>query len=230
MNVGFTRRYRKPLVLLSLALLLVAVAGASWAAWITSRNRERDELSRKRYEKIAASRGITIVDEPLLVLRGHTRAVNQVAFSPDGTRIASAGGDGDATVKLWDSQTGELVRTLSGHKWGVYNLAFSRDGDRLASAGHDHTAVVWDVRTGDALRTFGGLEIHVGGVAFSPDGKRLATADGDAVRVWEVETGGEALTLQRPHDGAHCVAFSPDGKRLATAGGDNTVKVWKMPD
>ena len=52
MNVGFTRRYRKPLVLLSLALLIVAVAGASWAAWITVRNRERDQILRTRYEKI----------------------------------------------------------------------------------------------------------------------------------------------------------------------------------
>src|SRR5262245_22568135 len=148
--MSISRRYRKPLVLLALAPLIVAVAGASWGAWITGRNRWRDEVLRRRYERIAASRGTTVVDQPLLVLRGHTRPVNQVAFSPDGTRIASAGGDGDATVKLWDGQTGALVRTLSGHDRGVYNLAFSRDGERLASAGHDHTAVVWDVRTGDA--------------------------------------------------------------------------------
>jgi WD40 repeat protein len=182
--MSITRRYRKPLLLLSLALLIVAVAGASWGAWITSRNRERDAILRKRYEKIAASRGITIVDQPLLVLRGHTRPVNQVAFSPDGTRIASAGGDGDATVKLWDGQTGELVRALSGHNWGVYNLAFSRDGERLASAGHDHTAVVWDVRTGNALRTFGGLEIHAG---FPVDIRHNAKIFREKLAVWAAE-------------------------------------------
>ena len=101
--MSFTLRYRKPFVLLALALLILAVASASWSAWIATRNRERDATLRQRYERIAASRGITIVDQPLLVLRGHSRPINQVAFSRDGTRIASAGGDGDATVKLWDS-------------------------------------------------------------------------------------------------------------------------------
>src|SRR5262245_39837523 len=123
--MSMTRRHRKPLVLLALALLVAAVAGAAWGAWVAGRKRERDETLRNRIERIAASRGSTIVDQPLLVLRGHSRPVNQVAFSPDGTRIASAGGDGDATVKLWDSQTGELLRTLGEHDRGVYNLAFS---------------------------------------------------------------------------------------------------------
>jgi WD40 repeat protein len=49
-------------------------------------------------------------------------------------RIASAGGDADATVKIWDSETGQLLRTLQGHDRGVYELAYSPDGKLLASA------------------------------------------------------------------------------------------------
>ena len=72
--------------------------------------------------------GSISTNQPLLVLKGHTRWVNHVVFDPDGIRLASAGGDGDATVKIWDSKTGKLLRTLVGHDNGVYNVAFSPDG------------------------------------------------------------------------------------------------------
>src|SRR5437763_10554703 len=154
-------RYGKPLLFLLLALLGAASAVVSWGAWTAKRDRERSAILRHYVRKIAASRGITVVEQPLTVLRGHTRSVYAVAFSPDGTRIATAGGDGDATVKIWDSQTAVLLISMSGHDRGVYNLAFSPDGRQLASAGHDETAVIWDVATGKAIRTLRGLEIHV---------------------------------------------------------------------
>jgi hypothetical protein len=53
----FMNRYRKPLVLVSLAVLIIAVAGASWAEWIAIRNRDRDAIWRQRYEKIPVSAG-----------------------------------------------------------------------------------------------------------------------------------------------------------------------------
>jgi len=79
-------------------------------AWITSRNRQRDQILRTHYEKIAASRGIAIVDQPLLVLRGHSRPVNQVAFSPTARASPPPGVMAMPRWKLWDSQTGEILR------------------------------------------------------------------------------------------------------------------------
>src|SRR5260221_11851465 len=70
-------------------------------------------------------------NQPSLVLKGHTGWVNRVAFSPDGTRLASAGGDGDARVKIWDSRAVELLRTLAGHDNGVSGDLSCR-GTRLA--------------------------------------------------------------------------------------------------
>ena len=100
-----------------------------------------------------------------------------MAFSPDGTRLATA--SGDKTAKVWDVASGREVRTLSGHTDAVYGVAFSPDGTRLATASWDKTAKVWDVASGREVRTLSGHTDAVYGVAFSPDGTRLATASWD---------------------------------------------------
>ena len=75
--------------------------------------------------------------------------VNSVAFSPDGERLASAGGDG--TVKVWNSRTGEVVQTLDANTDFVYSVAFHPDGKHLAAAGADRKVRVWDLTTGKAV-------------------------------------------------------------------------------
>ncbi len=75
-------------------------------------------------------------------MRGHTRAVSSVAFSPDGARLAT--GSWDKTVKLWDAALGEEITTLPGHTPAVYSVAFSPDGARLATGSWDKTVKLWD--------------------------------------------------------------------------------------
>jgi WD40 repeat protein len=72
----------------------------------------------------------------------------KVAWSRDGTRIATAGEDG--TAKLWDAKTGEELLTIIGHEGSVEGVAFNADGTLLATAGVDGTAKLWDVGTDDA--------------------------------------------------------------------------------
>ena len=158
-------------------------------------------------------------------LGGHTNSVYGVSFSPDGKRLASASFDN--TVKLWNTTTGEEIKTLKGHTDTVYGVSFSPDGKMLATASGDKTVKLWDTSTGKEIKTLKGHTNGVFGVSFSPDGKMLASASGDrTVKLWDTSIGKELKTLRGHTDWVWGVNFSPDGKRLASASGDRTVKLW----
>ncbi len=157
----------------------------------------------------------------LMTLKGHRGGVRFVAFSPDGTRLTSASGDG--TVKVWDVATGREIRSLNGHN----RVAFSLDGTRLACAGEDGMVKVWNVVTGQETLTLKGHSENVTSVAFSPGGDRLASASFDrTVKVWDARAGQEILALKGHTRQVSSVNFSPDGKWLVTAGTSETSKVW----
>jgi WD40 repeat protein len=115
-------------------------------------------------------------------------------------------------VRLWDTATGQQVRTLKGHVADVKALAFSADGRMLASASNDNTLKLWDVGTGAELRTLKGQEVEVNSFAFSPDGRLLASIGNDgAAFLWDLKTGEHLLTLISVGDGGDWLVVTPDG-------------------
>jgi WD40 repeat protein len=166
-----------------------------------------------------------------LTLEGHVSGVAGVAFSPDGSRLASAGQD--SIVKVWESATGKELLTLRGHLGTVSSVAFSPDGSRLASAGgafnQPGEVKIWDCATGQELHSLRGHANVVTSVVFSPDGLRLASASWDkTVKIWDSATGNEQFSLRGHADRVLSVAFSPDGLRLASGGTDAAVKIWDV--
>jgi WD40 repeat protein len=177
----------------------------------------------------------------LLTVRAPVGGYSQLAYSPDGKYLATAGPGTD--LLLLDAAGGEVVRTLRGHGSSVFAVAFSPDGRRLASGSLEDQGKgelkVWDLADGQAVFTAPG---HAGGVtalAFSPDGKQLAAAGGDPlsgkpadVRVFDATTGAVVRTLRGPAGKVNGVAFSPDGHSLVAAGGAyratmQSIRVWE---
>jgi len=158
-------------------------------------------------------------------LRGHLDSVVTVAFSADGTLLATA--SRDHTARLWDTRTGAAFAVLKGHEGPVNAIVFSPDGLQLATASDDRTVRLWDARPGAEPQILRGHEGPVRDVKFSTNGDRIATASEDGTaRLWDSGTRA-ALHLFKGHGkSVIAVAFSPDGTQLATASNDRVAQVW----
>ncbi|MFQ5636872.1 MAG: hypothetical protein ACE5IR_02620 [bacterium] len=163
----------------------------------------------------------------LFLKLGHTGPVNSLAFTPNGALLAT--GSADNTIKIWNTETGEMLRTLSAHEADIFSIALSPNGRTLASAGYDAKLILWDMVQGEILNTIDGHEQPVVSIAISPDGQLVATASRDpVVRVWDISDGRLIFSLAGHYGQVREVAFSPDGRWLASSGDDGTVRIWDL--
>src|SRR6266852_2255288 len=157
--------------------------------------------------------------------QGHTDVVEVVAWSPDGTRIAS--GSWDQTVQIWDTTSGQLLRIYQQHTDRLYAVAWSPDGTRIASGGNDTTVHVWNVISGQRLMIYRGHTQLIRRVVWSPDSQYIASGSHDAtVHVWNPANGNLIYTYPGHTDRIMGLAWAPDGRRIASGSVDTTVQVW----
>jgi WD40 repeat protein len=211
---------RRRLAWIAAAVAVVALAGA--VAYTVS------WLGRDRRAEVAKE------------LSGHSGVVTAVAFSPDGTTLASSGADG--TVRLWNVATGKAIGEPIQTDGEAYAVAFSPDGRIVASAGASGHVQLWNAATRSAwsLESVASPAYPVPakpirGLSFNQEGRQIAAAAGDgSVQLWSVSTG---LVTGQPlvgHDTGveglvRSVAFSPtETKLLVSAGNDDAVRFWDL--
>lgn len=159
---------------------------------------------------------------------------NDLAFSPDGRRVAIGGSDGKIRVR--DTETGASVGSpLSGHT-GAVTVAYSHDGTRIISAG-DNTIHVWSAVPDRSVGTWLPGPTFDGSwslpAAVSPDGRVVATRDVNNqsnIALWLMDTREQVRTIATGYRGpVSALAWRPDGKAVASAdGSDTTVRIWNV--
>ncbi|MBL8161647.1 MAG: WD40 repeat domain-containing protein [Anaerolineae bacterium] len=175
-----------------------------------------------------------------------------VAFSPDGHLLASAGssgrdGQGSSSICLWDSATGERLHMIEGLVPSLNTqILFNADGSLLASIPGDRAvqeieqeAILIDVGDGTLRARLKGHSAPISDIAFSPTAPILATTGQDhSVRLWDTASGEQRVACEMPNDpfatppGAFpvsigCIAFNPAGDLLAGGGNDGDVYLWR---
>src|SRR5260370_27827986 len=115
---------------------------------------------------------VKLDQHPDMVYRGHTGAISNVAWSPDGKLLAAGGRD--ATVRVWDARTGTLLQVYRGHVKAVLDVAWSSDSARVASVSQDGSVQVWLARSGKRLFLYQGPAGAISTVTWSPNGTRIA--------------------------------------------------------
>jgi len=163
----------------------------------------------------------------IFTLSGHRDNITAVKFHPLFSLVVSA--SKDATIKVWDFESGEFERTLKGHTNSVQSLDFDHTGNLLVSSSADLSIKIWDFQTFECKKTLHGHDHNVSSVLFLPSGDQIVSASRDkTIKFWETSTGYCIKTLRGHEDWIREIVITDDGTLLASCSHDKTVRLWDL--
>ena len=157
----------------------------------------------------------------------HDDTIYAAKYSPDGSRIASAGAD--KYVRTFAAKDAKQLRRFEGHTGYVLDVAWSSDAQTLASAAADNSIKVWDVETADQRRTISTFRKHVTAVNFVGESSDVfCVTGGRVVRTIRTSNGGTARTFSGARKWLHCATLSADGTRAAVGDAAGNLYLWNV--
>ncbi|XP_037093242.1 lissencephaly-1 homolog [Pollicipes pollicipes] len=159
-------------------------------------------------------------------LSGHRAPVTRVLLHPVYSLLVSA--SEDATIKVWDYESGDYERTLKGHTDSVQDIALDHTGSFLVSCSADMSVKLWSFSGHyECIKTMHGHDHNVSSVTFLPAGDFIVSSSRDKViKMWEVATGYCVRTFAGHREWVRMVRVHPDGQLMASCSNDQTVRVW----
>ena len=167
------------------------------------------------------------LSEESYIFKGHTKLIYSIAITPSGKYVISA--SRDKIIKLWDINTGELIRNFEGHTSYVYSVAITPDGKYIVSGSKDKTIKLWNIHTGKLLKTIKRHKGSVRSVAITPNGQYIVSGSYDkTIKLWDIDTGKLLRSFKGHKDGVKSVAITPDGKYIVSGSKDKTIRLWNI--
>ncbi|ETO05269.1 NB-ARC domain-containing protein [Reticulomyxa filosa] len=159
-------------------------------------------------------------------LKGHSRQVIGVQFSPDATKILSY--SNDDTIRIWDASSQRQLHVLEGHTGSITTAQFSHDGSKIVSYSWDHTIRIWDVLSGQQIKLLSGYSNSLSSMALSPDGSKIAVHSHNTIYVLDALSGEQLQLLEGHSDIVLIVQFSPDSSKILSGSGDESIRIWDV--
>lgn len=147
--------------------------------------------------------------------------VDLITFCPKGKYVAFQSNN---TIKIWDIDKSQIIKTLEGHTDYIKSISFNPDGNKLISASRDHTIRVWDIESGRCIKTIKSHLDSVNSASYSPNGRQIVSASDDkTIRIWDAKNY-KCISVNENKEGVYFASFMTDGDNIISV--SETISIW----